>query len=330
MELIDQYSRKVNYLRVSVTDRCDLRCVYCMKEKMQFLPRKDILSLEEIERLCDNFIDLGIEKIRLTGGEPLVRNDIIKLIEKLNLKKNNTNLKEITLTTNGTLLKKYAKQLKNNGINRINVSLDTINPEKYNKITRFGNIEKVFDGINESLKEGISIKINTVVIKNFNENEIEQLISWTDTKKIDLTFIEVMPMEETDISREFQFTSLSELFEKLNRKYNFKQSNYVTGGPARFYTSEYLSTKIGFISPLTNNFCASCNRIRISSTGKLFMCLGQNDYVDFRDILRKDYSDDYIKEKIRFALNIKPKNHDFMIGTKINKYMKRHMNVTGG
>ena len=330
MELIDQYSRKVNYLRVSVTDRCDLRCVYCMKEKMQFLPRKDILSLEEIERLCDNFIDLGIEKIRLTGGEPLVRNDIIKLIEKLNLKKNNTNLKEITLTTNGTLLKKYAKQLKNNGINRINVSLDTINPEKYNQITRFGNIEKVFDGINESLKEGISIKINTVVIKNFNENEIEQLISWTDTKKIDLTFIEVMPMEETDISREFQFTSLSELFEKLNRKYNFKQSNYVTGGPARFYTSEYLSTKIGFISPLTNNFCASCNRIRISSTGKLFMCLGQNDYVDFRDILRKDYSDDYIKEKIRFALNIKPKNHDFMIGTKINKYMKRHMNVTGG
>ncbi len=330
MELIDQYLRKVNYLRVSVTDRCDLRCVYCMKEKMQFLPRTDILTLEEIERLCDNFIDLGIEKIRLTGGEPLVRKDIIKLIKKLNSKKNTTNLKEITLTTNGTLLKKYAKELKNNGIERINVSLDTINPEKYNKITRFGNIEKVFDGINESLDQGIKIKINTVVIKNFNENEIENLINWTSSKKIDLTFIEVMPMEETDISREYQFTSLTDIYNKLNKIYNFNLSQYTTGGPARYYTSKNLSTKIGFISPLTNNFCANCNRVRISSTGKLFMCLGQNDYVDFRDIMRNDYSDNYIKEKIRFALNIKPKNHDFMVGSKINKYMKRHMNVTGG
>ena len=330
MELIDQYLRKVNYLRVSVTDRCDLRCVYCMKEKMQFLPRKDILTLEEIERLCLNFIDLGVEKIRLTGGEPLVRNDIIKLIEKLNNKKNTTSLKEITLTTNGTLLKKYASQLRKNGIERINVSLDTINPQKYNMITRFGNIEKVFEGINESINEGIKVKINTVVIKNFNECEIDSLINWANLKKIDLTFIEVMPMEETDISREYQFTSLTDIFNNLNKKYNFKKSNYNTGGPASFYTSNTLSIKIGFISPLTNNFCASCNRIRISSTGKLYMCLGQNEYVDFRDIMRKDYSDDYIKEKIRFALNIKPKNHDFMIGSKINKYMKRHMNVTGG
>ncbi len=330
MDLIDQYLRKVNYLRVSVTDRCDLRCVYCMKEKMQFLPRKNILTLEEIERLCDNFIDLGVEKIRLTGGEPLVRSDILKLIEKLNYKKNITNLKEITLTTNGTLLKKYAKQLKVNGIERINVSLDTINPEKYNQITRFGNIKKVFDGINEALSHDIKIKINTVVIKDFNENEIEALINWTDSKNIDLTFIEVMPMEETDISREYQFVSLTEIFNKLDKKYQFKQSNHTTGGPARFYVSDGLKTKIGFISPLTNNFCASCNRVRISSTGKLFMCLGQNDYVDFMEIMRKDYSDNFIKEKIKFALNIKPKNHDFMIGNQINKYMKRHMNVTGG
>ena len=330
MELIDQYLRKVNYLRVSVTDRCDLRCVYCMKEKMQFLPRKDILSLEEIERLCQNFIDLGVEKIRLTGGEPLVRSDIIKLIERLNYKKYSTNLKEITLTTNGTLLKKYANQLRKNGVERINVSLDTINPEKYNKITRFGNIEKVFDGINEALNEGIKIKINTVVIKNFNENEIVSLIDWANSKKIDLTFIEVMPMEETDISREYQFISLTDIFNNLNKKYKFKNSSHTTGGPARYYSSKDLSINIGFISPLTNNFCASCNRVRISSTGKLFMCLGQNDYVDFRDIMRNEFSDDYIKEKIRFALNIKPKNHDFMIGSKINKYMKRHMNVTGG
>ena len=330
MELIDQYLRKVNYLRVSVTDRCDLRCVYCMKEKMQFLPRKDILSLEEIERLCDNFIDLGVEKIRLTGGEPLVRNDILKLIKKLNAKKINKNLREITLTTNGTLLKKYAKELKFNGVDRINVSLDTINPEKYNKITRFGNIEKVFDGINEAIEAKIKVKINTVVIKDFNENEIENLINWTNHKNIDLTFIEVMPMEETDISREYQFISLSDTFEKLNNIYNFKKSKHNTGGPATYYTSHLLSNKIGFISPLTNNFCASCNRVRISSTGKLFMCLGQNDYVDFKEIMRKDFSDDYIKEKIRFALNIKPKKHDFMIGSTINKYMKRHMNVTGG
>ena len=330
MELIDQHLRKINYLRVSVTDRCDLRCVYCMKEKMQFLPRKDILTLEEIERLCDNFIDLGVEKIRLTGGEPLVRSDIIKLIEKLNNKKSTTNLKEITLTTNGTLLKKYAKQLKDNGVERINVSLDTINPEKYNQITRFGNIEKVIDGINEAIDRDIKIKINTVVIKDFNENEIEDLINWTNSKKIDLTFIEVMPMEETDVSREYQFTSLTEIFNNLDKKYKFIQSNHSTGGPARYYVSNNLSTKIGFISPLTNNFCSSCNRVRISSTGKLFMCLGQNDFVDFMDIMRKDYSDNYIKEKIKFALNIKPKNHDFMIGSKINKYMKRHMNVTGG
>ena len=330
MNLTDQFLRKINYLRVSVTDRCDLRCVYCMKEKMQFLPRKDILTLEEIERLCDNFIELGIEKIRLTGGEPLVRNNIIKLIERLNYKKDNTNLKEITLTTNGSLLKKYAKQLKLNGINRINVSLDTINSDKYKKITRFGNIEKVFDGINESLDADIKIKINTVVIKDFNENEIENLINWTNNKKIDLTFIEVMPMEETDISREYQFTSLTEIYDRLDKKYKFIKNDQNTGGPARYFTSNLISTKIGFISPLTNNFCATCNRVRISSTGKLFMCLGQNDYVDFREIMRKDYSDNYIKEKIRFALNVKPKKHDFMNGTKINKYIKRHMNVTGG
>ena len=330
MQLIDQYLRKVNYLRVSVTDRCDLRCVYCMKEKMQFLPKKEILTLEEIERLCDNFIELGVEKIRITGGEPLVRNDIIKLIDKLNHKKNDTSLKEITLTTNGTLLKKYAKQLKLNGIDRINLSLDTINPDKYNKITRFGNIKKVFQGIDEALQNNIKIKINTVVIKNFNEDEIEKLINWTNNKKLDLTFIEVMPMEETDISRDYQFVSLTEIFDKLNTKYKFIKSDYKTGGPARFYTSDLLSSKIGFISPLTNNFCSSCNRVRISSTGKLFMCLGQNDYVDFREIMRKDYSNNYIKDKIRFALNIKPKKHDFMIDNKINKYMKRHMNITGG
>ena len=194
MSLIDQFNRSINYLRVSVTDRCDLRCVYCMKEKMTFLPKNEILTLKEIERLCENFIEMGVKKIRLTGGEPLVRKDIIKLIRNLNLKKKSSNLEEITLTTNGTLLEKYAKDLKENGINRVNVSLDTINPQKYNKITRFGKLEKVISGIEEAIKNDIKIKINTVAIKNFNENELEELINWADNYKIDITFIEVMPM----------------------------------------------------------------------------------------------------------------------------------------
>jgi len=330
MELIDQFSRPINYLRISVTDRCDLRCVYCMKEKMNFLPKNEILTLEEIERLCDNFIEMGVKKIRLTGGEPLVRKDIIKLIKNLNLKKKNTNLNEITLTSNGTLLEKYAKNLKENGIDRINVSLDTINPKKYNEITRFGNLEKVISGIKEAIKNNIKIKINTVAIKDFNEDELEDLIIWTDKNKIDITFIEVMPMNETDTSRHLQFSPLDKIYKKLDKKFNFEKLDKSTGGPAVYYSASSISNKIGFITPITNNFCASCNRVRITSTGKLYMCLGQNDHVDFREILRNDYSNDFIKEKILHAMKIKPKKHDFLIDEKTKPYMERHMNVTGG
>ncbi|MDC0057084.1 GTP 3',8-cyclase MoaA [Alphaproteobacteria bacterium] len=330
MPLIDQYNRKINYLRISVTDRCDLRCVYCMKEKMEFLPKKEILTLEEIERLCDNFIEMGVKKIRLTGGEPLVRKDIIKLIKRLNLKKNTTNLKEITLTTNGTLLEKYAYDLKKAGIDRINVSLDTINHNKYKKITRFGNLDKVILGINEAKKNNIKIKINTVVLKNFNEDELEKLISWTDKLEIDITFIEIMPMADTDNNRYLQFSPLNKIYDKLNKNYNFIKTNKNTGGPATYYLSKKLSNKVGFITPLTNNFCSNCNRVRISSTGKIYMCLGQNDYVDFREILRKDYSNDFIKEKILYALRIKPQKHDFLIEENSKPYITRHMNVTGG
>ena len=330
MELIDQFNRKINYLRISVTDRCDLRCVYCMKEKMTFLPKNEILTLEEIERLCDNFIDMGVKKIRLTGGEPLVRKDIIKLIKNLNLKKRSTNLNEITLTTNGTLLERYAKELKENGVDRINVSIDTINSKKYNEITRFGNLEKVIAGIKEAIKYDIKIKINTVAIKNFNENELEELIIWADKNKIDITFIEVMPMEETDQSRHLQFAPLDKIYQKLDEKFKFYKIDQDTGGPAVYYSSSKISNKVGFITPITNNFCANCNRVRITSTGKLFMCLGQNDYVDFREILRKDYSNEYIKEKISYAMKIKPKRHDFLIDEKTKPYMQRHMNVTGG
>ena len=329
MQLTDQFYRKINYLRVSVTDRCNLRCVYCMKEKMTFLPKKEILSLEEIERLCDNFIDLGINKIRLTGGEPLVRQDIIKLISQLNLKKK-TLLKEITLTTNGTLLENYAKDLKENGIDRINVSLDTIDENKYKQITKFGDLKKVMNGINEAMKNNIKIKINVVAIKDFNENELDLIIEWANNIKVDLTFIEVMPMDETDSERHTQFLSLKKVYEKLNVKYNFFQTNKNTGGPSVYYKSDKLSIDIGFITPLTNNFCSSCNRVRITSTGKLFMCLGQNNYVDFRKILRNDYSDEYIKNKIKFAMKIKPERHDFIIEKNTKPYVRRHMNVTGG
>ena len=330
MQLVDQFLRKINYLRVSVTDRCDLRCIYCMKEKMNFLPKNEILSLEEIERLCNNFIELGVEKIRLTGGEPLVRKNILHLIKNLNKKKSFTNLKEITLTTNGSLLKKFAKDLKNNGVNRINVSLDTIIKEKYKEITRFGNLDNVLEGIEEAIKNNIKVKINTVVFKNFNEDQMTNLINWANKKLLDLTFIEVMPMSDTDMPRHMQFVSLDKIFKELNNIYIFDKSDYQTSGPSNYYTSEKLNIKIGFITPLSNNFCSTCNRVRISSTGKLYMCLGQNEFVDFREILRTDRVDDYIKEKIRFALSIKPKRHNFIINSKVKPYINRHMNETGG
>tara|TARA_B100000579_G_scaffold434833_1_gene456632 strand:+ start:88 stop:993 length:906 start_codon:yes stop_codon:yes gene_type:complete len=301
-----------------------------MKEKMNFLPKNEILSLEEIERLCDNFIELGVEKIRLTGGEPLVRKNLMSLIQNLNKKKSFSNLKEITLTTNGSLLKNFAKDLKNNGVNRINVSLDTILKDKYKEITRFGNLDNVLEGIEEAIKNNIKVKINTVVFKNFNEHHTKNLISWANEKLLDLTFIEVMPMSDTDMPRHMQFVSLDKIFKDLDKTYNFIKSNYKTGGPSNYYTTDKLKIKIGFITPLSNNFCATCNRVRISSTGKMYMCLGQNDFVDFREILRSDRGDEYIKDRIRFALSVKPKRHDFIINSEVKPYISRHMNETGG
>tara|TARA_B100001964_G_scaffold207300_1_gene239085 strand:+ start:991 stop:1896 length:906 start_codon:yes stop_codon:yes gene_type:complete len=301
-----------------------------MKEKMIFQPKKEILSLEEICRLCDNFIDLGINKIRLTGGEPLVRKDILKLIKKINTRKKFTNLKEITLTTNGTLLDIFAKDLKKNGIDRINVSLDTIDNNMYKKITKFGNLKKVINGINAAKKYAIKIKINVVVIKYFNERELHTIIKWANQIKVDLTFIEVMPMNETDSKRDLQFLPLNKVYEKLDSVYNFYKINKNTGGPSVYYRSNNLSIDVGFIAPMTNNFCSNCNRVRITSAGKMFMCLGQNNYVDFKKILRSDYSNDYIKDKIKFALKVKPQRHDFVIDKNLKPYLKRYMNMTGG
>ena len=297
---------------------------------MIFLPKKNLLTFEEIERLCDNFIELGVTKIRLTGGEPLVRKNIIELISQLGSKISNTNLKELTLTTNGTLLYQHSKNLKRYGINRINVSLDTLDPYKYKEITRFGNIKEVLRGIKIAQDNNIKIKINMVAIKNFNENEYEDMVHWCNENNMDISFIEIMPMNETEISRYSQFLPLSKVFEKLNEKFNFYKTNKNTGGPSTYYKSNKLKNNIGFITPLTNNFCANCNRVRITSTGRLYMCLGQNEYIDFKDILRKDYSNDLIKNKILFALKIKPEKHDFIIQKNSKPYIKRFMNVTGG
>ena len=260
----------------------------------------------------------------------MVRKDILKLIKQLNTKKKYTNLKEITLTTNGTLLENFARDLKINGIDRINVSLDTIDDSLYRKITRLGNLKNVINGINEAKKNDIKIKINVVAIKNFNEKELHSIIEWANQMEIDLTFIEIMPMNETDSERYLQFLPLNKVFEKLNSNYNFFKINKNTGGPAVYYKSNNLKINVGFITPLTDNFCSSCNRVRITCTGKLFMCLGQNNYVDLKEILRSDCSDDYIKDRIKFALKIKPEKHDFIIEKNTKPYLKRYMNVTGG
>ena len=328
--LKDIFNRNINYLRISVTDRCDLRCQYCMNEKMEFLPKKEILSFEEIERLIDIFIDQGVKKIRLTGGEPLVRKNIIKLIYNIGKKIDKTNLKELTLTTNGTLLSKYAEDLKSSGIKRINVSLDTLDPAKYKAITRSGNIEKVFEGINASLKNNLKVKINVVALKNFNENELEEILLWCGKKGIDVTFIEVMPMGETDFYRFDQYLPLNNIREKFKEKFSFQPSKYSTSGPARYEFFKKYNINVGFITPLTHNFCENCNRIRITCTGKLYMCLGQEKYIDFKKILKNDFSNEKILELINKAMNLKPKGHNFIIDKNITPYLSRFMNTTGG
>ena len=328
--LIDIFNRQINYLRISVTDRCDLRCKYCMLENMEFLPKSEVLSLEQIERLCDIFIEQGIKKIRLTGGEPLVRKNIMHLINRIGRKIDNTRLKELTLTTNGTLLSKYAKELKKSGINRINVSLDTLNPMKYESITRRGDITKVLEGIEESLKNKIKIKINCVALKNFNEDELENMVIWCGKKGLDLTFIEVMPMGETSEGRYNQYFPLKNVREELRKRFSLKPSSFQTGGPARYDYNEKYNTKVGYITPLTQNFCDNCNRIRITCTGKLFMCLGQEKYVDFRELLQKESNNKKIIELIKYSMKIKPKGHEFEINQKTKPYLSRFMNTTGG
>ena len=326
--LVDIFNRKINYIRISVTDRCDLRCNYCMKEKMEFLPKSEILTLEQIERLSEIFISQGVEKIRLTGGEPLVRKNIMELINNLGKKIKKSNLKELTLTTNGTQLERYAQGLKNAGVKRINISLDTLKKDKYHQITRGGDIDKVLKGINEALNCKLKVKLNVVALKNFNENELIDIVNWSSQKDMDITFIEVMPMGETDQHRSEQFLPLNLVEEKLKSELKLVETNYKSGGPARYYING--NTKIGFITPLTQNFCENCNRMRITCTGKLYMCLGQEKFIDFKKLLTEDHSNEAILNKIYESLKFKPKGHDFLINKEVKPYMKRFMNTTGG
>jgi len=328
--LIDPFKRKISYVRVSVTDRCDFRCTYCMSEDMEFLPKRDVLSLEELDRLCSTFIDLGVKKLRITGGEPLVRKNIMQLFSNLG-KKLGQGLEELTLTTNGSQLDRYAKDLFDNGVRRINVSLDSLEKNKFKKITRIGNLDKVINGIMVAKKVGLKIKINTVALKGINDNEILNLVNWCGENKFSLTFIEVMPMGEIGEKRSDQYMPLTEVKNLIQTKYSLTEDSLRTGGPARYVHCHETDQKIGFITPHTHNFCELCNRVRITCTGEMYMCLGQQDKADLKTPLRKSENDQLLKDVIYEAISRKPKGHDFVIERKENEqFVPRHMNVTGG
>ena len=328
--LIDPFKRKISYVRVSVTDRCDFRCTYCMSEDMDFLPKKDVLSLEELDRLCNTFIDLGVKKLRITGGEPLVRKNIMQLFSNLG-KKLGQGLEELTLTTNGSQLDRYAKDLFENGVRRINISLDSLEKNKFKKITRIGDLDKVINGIMVAKKAGLKIKINAVALKGINDNEILNLVNWCGENKFSLTFIEVMPMGEIGEKRSDQYMPLTEVKSLIQTKYSLTEDSLRTGGPARYVHCHETDQKIGFITPHTHNFCELCNRVRITCTGVMYMCLGQQDKADLKTPLRKSENNQLLKNAIYEAISRKPKGHDFVIERKQDeKFVPRHMNVTGG
>ena len=328
--LLDPYKRPVSYLRVSVTDRCDFRCEYCMSENMTFLPKKDLLSLQEIERICVSFINLGTTKIRITGGEPLVRKNVMSLFNNLGRYLKNGKLKELTLTTNGSQLERYAKDLYNSGVRRINVSIDTLKPELFSKLTRRGNLEKVLKGIYKAKEVGLKIKINTVALKETNENELIDILEWAHANDFDMTIIETMPLGEIDYDRTDQFLPLSKVKEKFEKVFTLTKSDHYTGGPSRYFNVEETNNRIGFITPLTHNFCELCNRVRLTCTGKLYMCLGQEDSADFVNAARSENWEHDLKDSIIEAISRKPKGHDFVIRRKQTPSVKRHMSVTGG
>ncbi|MGB7319783.1 MAG: GTP 3',8-cyclase MoaA [Albidovulum sp.] len=330
--LIDPFARPISYLRVSVTDRCDFRCTYCMTEHMQFLPKKELLTLEELDRLSTAFVRLGVEKLRITGGEPLVRRDILMFFKGMSRHLETGALKELTLTTNGSQLARFAGDLAACGIRRVNVSLDTLDPDKFHAITRWGRLPQVLEGLEAAKKAGLKVKINTVALKGFNEAELFPLLDWCAAEGHDLTFIEVMPMGEMgEEMRLDQYWPLKDLRATLAERFTLTELAERTGGPARYVRIEETGQKIGFITPLTHNFCESCNRVRVTCTGELFMCLGQEDNADLRAPLRASEDDTGLERAIRAAIARKPKGHDFDYSRqKVAGQMTRHMSHTGG
>jgi cyclic pyranopterin phosphate synthase len=330
--LIDPFARAISYLRVSVTDRCDFRCTYCMSEHMTFLPKADLLSLEELDRLCTTFVRMGVEKLRITGGEPLVRKGILTFFEAMSRHLATGALKELTLTTNGSQLAKFAQPLADLGIRRINVSLDTLDPAKFTEVTRWGRLPQVLDGIEAAKAAGLRVKINAVALKDFNEDELFPLLDWCAREDHDLTFIEVMPMgEDMTANRLDQYWPLKDLRARVASRYTLTDLAERTGGPARYVRIDETGQKLGFITPLTHNFCESCNRVRLTCTGELYMCLGQEDMADLRAPLRASPDDDVVERAIRSAIARKPKGHDFDYSRQnVKGQMTRHMSHTGG
>ena len=330
MGMIDPFGRAITYLRVSVTDRCDLRCVYCMSEDMHFLPKAEVLSLEELERLCAAFIRLGTHKLRITGGEPLVRRDVLTLFQRLGARIGN-GLSELTLTTNGTQLAKHAEALAAAGVRRVNVSLDTLDPARFTAITRWGRLDKVLEGIAAAKAAGLHVKINAVALKGVNEHEIGAMLAWCGQHGHDLCLIETMPMGDIGGDRTDQYLPLSLVRARLRRDWTLQETGYQTGGPARYFDVAETGTRIGFITPMTHNFCESCNRVRLTCTGTLYMCLGQDDAADLRRVLRGGATDDALDQAIREAITRKPKGHDFVIDRRQPApAVARHMSLTGG
>ena len=329
--MTDPFGRQVTYLRVSVTDRCDFRCVYCMSEHMTFLPKKDLLTLEELDRLCSAFIAKGVRKLRLTGGEPLVRKNIMWLIEALSRHLKSGALDELTLTTNGSQLPRFAQRLADLGVKRVNISLDTLDPAKFKAITRWAELKQVTDGIDAALAAGLKVKLNAVALKGVNEDEIDDMIRFTHERGMDLTLIETMPLGEIEADRSDQYLPLSIVRARLMDKWSLEDIPYKTGGPATYVRVKETGGKIGFITPLTHNFCESCNRVRLTCTGTLYMCLGQDDAADLRAPLRASSNDDELSAAIDAAIARKPKGHDFIIERQQQSpAVARHMSVTGG
>jgi cyclic pyranopterin phosphate synthase len=329
--MIDPFGRKITYVRVSVTDRCDFRCVYCMAEEMTFLPKAELLTLEELDRLCAALVGLGVRKLRLTGGEPLVRRNIMWLVEQLGRHLRTGDLDELTVTTNGSQLERHAAQLHAAGVRRINVSLDTLDPDRFRAITRWGRYEKVMAGIEAARAAGLKIKINAVALKGVNEDEIDRMVAWCGAEGFDLTLIETMPMGEIDGDRTEQYLPLSLVRARLAGRWTLTDLPDRTGGPARYVRVAETGGRLGFITPLTHNFCESCNRVRVTCTGTMYMCLGQEDAADLRTPLRASESDEPLRAAIVAGIARKPKGHDFIIDRRHRRpAVRRHMSVTGG